>query len=168
MEANQIIAEPEYHYQLDKLMPALGWYMTSKDNWREVWRRIEFEPQDMIVNSRFSQFQISKDRNFDNGIRKVTITTGDGFTGDNIILSQLNYPKLYIKSQGSVKIMPSNNELADSFYVLVTPAGSNSVEIEWRPPFWGFSYSINSINYMFWISLLISSWFRLGKRKLNK
>lgn len=167
MEANQIIAEPEYHYQLDKLMPALGWYMTSKDNWREVWRRVEFEPQDMVVNSRFSQFQILKDRDFDNGIRKVTIVTGDGFIGDNIILSQLNYPKLQVKSQGNVKIMSNNNAIPSSFYVLAIPAGNNSVEIEWKPPLWGFSYFINAMNYIFWIYLLNHSWLRRNKQKYH-
>ena len=164
MEANQIIAEPEFHYQLDKLMPALGWYLTSKDNWREVWRRIELEPQDMVVDSRLSKFDILKDRNFDNGIRKVTITTRNGFIGEDVILSQLNYPKLHVKSQGGVQIIQSKDQASNSYYVLDLPAGENSIEIEWKPPFWEFSYTINFINYLFWFSLLINSWFRLVKR----
>jgi hypothetical protein len=154
MDANQIIAEPEYHFQLKELMPSVGWYMSSKDSWREVWRRIEFEPQDMVVNSRLANFQILKDRNFDNGVRKVTIVTGNEFTGDNIILSQLNYPKLFIDSQRSVRVIPSTDQASNSFFVLAIPAGKNSVEIEWEPPLWRFSYTINTINYVFWISLL--------------
>ena len=104
--------------------------MSSKDNWKEVWRRIEFEPQDMVVNSRLSKLQILKDANFDNGIRKVTIVTEVGFTGDDVIFSQLNYPKLHIKTQGSVKIVPRNDMASNSFYTLVIPAGENRIEIE--------------------------------------
>jgi len=79
----------------------------------------------------------------------------------------LNYPKLQVKSQGNVKIMQSNNTILNSFYVLTIPAGNNSVEIEWKPPLWGFSYFINLINYIFWIYLLNYSWLRRSKHKYH-
>jgi uncharacterized membrane protein YfhO len=133
---------------------------------------VECVQEDILIRceSLKEEFEILKDRNFDNGIRKVTITTRNGLIGENVILSQLNYPKLHVKSQGGVQIIQSKDQASNSYYVLDVPAGENSIEIEWKPPFWEFSYTINFVNYLYWFSLFINSWFRLVKRNyfINK
>lgn len=163
-EINQIIAEHEYHSDLNKLLEPLGWTQTFTNYWREIWVRDTLEPQDMVVNTGEHDFKVIKGDNFEAGNKKILILTNSNYKGGNVQLSQINYPGLKISSSNNVPIKLNSFGAFDSFYQIKIPPGEQSILITWDPPLW----QVLKILHVFIIFSWIAIWSVLFLKRSRK